>query len=125
MGDLIGQHIGQYEIRALLGEGGVAVVYRAYQPSIRREVAIKVIKPNLVKMSDFGQQDDMVYLVMELLTGGSLVDEIRRGSLSLSRISKLLDHMTSALDHAHSRGIIHRDLVGAHLRVRPLSCHPE
>ncbi len=53
MTDLIGQHLGQYEITALLGEGGMAAVYRARQASAKRDVAIKVIKPNLIDQADF------------------------------------------------------------------------
>src|SRR6516164_3782594 len=126
MSNLSGQRIGQYEIKSILGEGGMAAVYRAYQASIRRDVAIKVIKPNLstmqdfvtrfereaqtiaslshphiVKIFDFGQHEDTVYIVMELLTGGSLADEIRRGPLALDRVLKLLEQIGSALDHAH------------------------
>jgi serine/threonine-protein kinase len=135
MSNWIGQHIGQYEIKAILGEGGMAAVYRARQESIKRDVAIKIIKPNLVQMTDFvrrfereaqtiaslshahivkifdfGQHENTVYLVMELLTGGSLTDEIYKGPLSITRVSRLLDQIGSALDHAHRRGVIHRDL---------------
>jgi serine/threonine-protein kinase len=106
MADLIGQHLDKYEIIGLLGEGGMAAVYLARQTVIKRDVAIKVIKHGLVdksgfvrrfereaqtvaglshihilKVFDYGQQGDLVYLVMELLTGGSLADLIRRGSL--------------------------------------------
>src|SRR5437868_5698069 len=112
MAGLIGKRLGQYEVIGLLGEGGMAGVYRARQSSIKRDVAIKVIKPGLIQMGefvkrfereaetiaslnhphiikifDYGKQDDMVYLVMELLTGGSLAELIRREPLSLARIS--------------------------------------
>jgi serine/threonine protein kinase len=135
MADLIGQQLGQYEITALLGEGGMAVVYRARQTTVKRDVAIKVIKhglvdkgdfvrrfereaqtvaslshPFILKVFDYGQQGDSVYLVMELLTGGSLAGLIRRGPLSLDMTSRMFDQVASALDYAHRRGIIHRDL---------------
>ncbi len=136
MSNLIGQRLGQYEITALLGEGGMAAVYRAHQTSVKRDVAIKVIKTGLVqvdefvkrfdreaqmiaslshihilKVFDYGRQDDIVYLVMELLTGGSLARLIQtRGALSLQEASRLLRQMASALDYAHGRGIIHRDM---------------
>lgn len=136
MSNLIGQRLGQYEITALLGEGGMAAVYRAHQTSVKRDVAVKVIKTGLVqveefvkrfdreaqmiaslshihilKVFDYGQQDDVVYLVMELLTGGSLARLIQtKGALSLQEAARLLRQMASALDYAHGRGIIHRDM---------------
>jgi serine/threonine-protein kinase len=134
MSDLIGQRLGQYEILAVLGRGGMAVVYRARQESMKRDVAVKVIKtnlaqvgdfldrfsreaemvarlshPHILKVFDYGQQDDQVYLVMELLTGGSLAGMIKQGPLPLAIAARALDQVGSALDHAHRRGIIHRD----------------
>src|SRR5215471_12514457 len=104
MADLIGQRLGQYEIVGLLGKGGMATVYRARQLNIERDVAIKVIRSDLVdnpdfvrrfrreaetlaslnhrhilKLFDYGQHGDLAYLVMELLTGGSLADLIEQG----------------------------------------------
>jgi len=139
--NLIGQTLGQYEITALLGAGGMASVYRARQTSMERDVAIKVIKPELaeslsdakrqeflkrferearmiaslshahiLKVFDYGKRDDMVYLVMELLSGGSLANLISQGALPLGRVGDLLKQISSALDYAHRNGIIHRDL---------------
>lgn len=136
MQDLSGQRIGQYEILSLLGEGGMAAVFRARQTSVDREVAIKVIKTGLIQMDefvrrfereaktvanldhlhilkvfDYGREGDMVYLVMQLLTGGSLANKIARdGALPVETCIRLLDQMASALDYAHERGIIHRDM---------------
>lgn len=132
---LIGQKIGQYEIIALLGEGGMASVYRAKQQSINREVAVKVIKTmaedtedaitrfqreagmiadfkhtNIVKLFDYGQHGDVIYLVMELMPGGSLNHLLNHERLSLTQIARFLTQIASALDYAHRRGIIHRDL---------------
>ncbi len=135
MSSLIGQTLGQYEVVALLGKGGMATVYRATQTSIGRDVAVKVIKPDLVESSgfidrfkreastiaslshphilkvfDYGHHGEVVYLVMELLKGGSLADRIKQGPLSLPDIEQVLTQVGSALDYAHLRGIIHRDL---------------
>ncbi len=135
MADLIGQRLGQYEIVALLGKGGMATVYRARQLNIEREVAIKVIKSDqvdnpdfvrrfkreaetlaslnhrhILKLFDYGQEGDIAYLVMELLTGGSLADLIEQGKVAPNTASRLLDQIAAALDYAHRRGIIHRDL---------------
>jgi serine/threonine-protein kinase len=135
MSGLIGQHLGQYEITALLGRGGMATVYRARQASMGRDVAIKVIKPELsetpdfverfareartvaslshphiLKVFDYGQHGELVFLVMELLVGGSLADLILQGPLSLQATTRITDQIASALDYAHELGIIHRDL---------------
>ncbi len=138
MADLIGKRLGQYEIISLLGEGGMATVYRARQSlagRVQREVAIKVIESRLaqrdefvarfereaqtiislshahiLKVFDYGQQEDVIYLVMELLSGGSLAERIRRGALPLDTTVRLLDQIADALDFAHSKGIVHRDL---------------
>jgi len=135
MAGLIGQTLGNYEILSMLGEGGMATVYRARQRTMQRDVAIKVIKTNLAnteefklrfereartvaalnqphisKVFDFGEQGDMVYLVMELQSGGSLSDLIKNGPLPIEQTAKLLDQIASALDYAHRQGIVHRDL---------------
>src|SRR5262249_52026705 len=111
MPSLIGRRIGHYEITALLGKGGMATVYRARQLNIPREVAIKIIKPDLVetkeflhrfrreaetiaslshphilKLFDYGKYRDQVYLVMELLPGGSLAALIHQEVISLERV---------------------------------------
>src|SRR5258708_5493734 len=135
MVDLIGQHLGQYEITGLLGEGGMATVYRARQTSIQRDVALKVIEASMshdeeflkrfereaqliaslnhahiLKVFDYGREKDVVYLVMELLRGGSLADVLRKGALRIEVTVRGLDQIAPALDYAHRKGIIHRDL---------------
>ncbi|MHB8624958.1 MAG: WD40 repeat domain-containing serine/threonine protein kinase [Aggregatilineales bacterium] len=134
---LVGQRLGQYEVIAQLGEGGMGAVYRAHQPSMGRDVAIKVIAGHLsaqndftvrferevrlcaslshahiIKVFDFGRDPaaEMDYLVMELLTGGNLSGLIRKGPLPLEMIDRLLDQIASALDYAHRKDIVHRDL---------------
>src|SRR4051812_6615754 len=135
MADLNGQRVGQYEILAVLGRGGMATVYRARQANIAREVAIKVIKaelaeapdfvkrfereartiaslshPHILKIFDYGQFGDLVYLVTELMTGGTLGDLIHQSPLPLDKAARILDQVSGALDYAHMRGIVHRDL---------------
>ncbi len=138
---LVGQTLGQYELRALLGAGGMGAVYRGFQAGLRREVAVKVLPTvlaqdsnyiarfnreaevsaslehaHIVPVYDYGTQDGISYVVMRLLTGGSLADRLRiaeeekRALPSLTEISAMLRQLAGALDYAHNRGVIHRDL---------------
>lgn len=135
--NLSGKTIGQYSLRELYGVGGMGAVYRAYQLNLEREVAFKVVTANLltdteyskrfyreaklsaslehshiVPIYDYGQVGDITFVVMRLLTGGSLSERFNQGNVkpSLTDISDLLGQIASALDYAHSRGIIHRDM---------------
>ncbi len=131
---IIGQRLGNYKIVAKIGEGGVATVFRAEQTNIKREVALKILKtleedgdilhrlereaetigslshPHILKLFDFGQTRGLTYLVTELITGGSLADQIQKGPLSPAEASRVLQQLASALDYAHQQGVIHRDL---------------
>src|SRR5262245_41706878 len=124
MTDLIGQRIGQYDVVALLGRGGMAAVYQARQSApLQRDVAIKVVMPtavdaadfirrfereaqtiaslshpHIVKIFDYGRQGETVYLVMELLRGGSLRERLKAGPLSLPEVARCLEQIASALD---------------------------
>ncbi len=127
----------RYEVRAVLGNGGMGTVYRGWQLSVDREVAIKVIHPKLatiravakrflrearlssrlqhpaiVSTYDFGQADDgVLYIVMEFLRGRPLVEELKRGQrMSLGRTLRISTQICEALDAAHRAGIVHRDL---------------
>jgi serine/threonine-protein kinase len=136
MSELTGRTLGQYEIIEKIGHGGMANVYRAVQPSIGREVAIKVLPahflqdptflerfmrevqvitqlqhPHILTVHDFGEQDGLPYIVMAYMPGGTLADRIREAErgLPLDEVSFLVDQIAEALDFAHSEGIIHRD----------------
>jgi serine/threonine protein kinase/uncharacterized protein YraI len=139
--NLSGQTIGQYEVRDLLGAGGMGAVYRAYQTGLRRDVALKVMPPTLaqqpefierfareaqtaaalehahiVPVYDYGTVSGLSYVVMRLLTGGSLAERLTHRSKaennlpSLGETAQVLRDLGSALDYAHSRGVIHRDI---------------
>ncbi|MBZ0280505.1 MAG: protein kinase [Anaerolineae bacterium] len=125
-----------YELRESIGAGGFGNVYRAYQPVIDREVAIKFIlpqfanqpdfirrfeteaqlvarleHPHIVPLFDFWRDPDGAYLVMRLLRGGSLRDVLEEnGKFSLENAARLLDQITAALATAHRSGVVHSDL---------------
>ena len=135
-----GQLIKSYELKELIGAGGYGEVYRAYQPQVRREVAIKSIlpqyanqsefirrfeaeahmvaqleHPHIVPLYDYWREPNGAYLVMRWLRGGSLEDALKNGPWNPEAAVKLLDQITGALMLAHQRGIIHRDLKPANI----------
>ncbi|MCC7208467.1 MAG: protein kinase [Anaerolineae bacterium] len=137
---LVGKTIGRYEVLSVLGGGGMGTVYRARSPVFNREVAVKVINldlqaseqfimrfrreaeavaalehPHIITIYDFGQQDNLAYLVMAAKDGGNLGTLIRRQRLPLPEIARLVGQIASALDYAHQRNIIHRDLKPANI----------
>ncbi|HEX2405397.1 MAG TPA: protein kinase, partial [Acidimicrobiia bacterium] len=134
-GPRVGRTVRGYELRAQIGEGDFGFVYRAYQPSVGREVAIKVIRPEYVNRSDFlmrfeaeaqlvaqlehphivglldyWRDPEGAYLVMPLLQGGSLAEALRSGPWNLSAALQLLEDVGAALGYAHRQGLIHRDI---------------
>src|SRR5688572_8130584 len=129
-----------YEIREELGQGGMATVYRAYDPLFEREVALKILKQELlndlplrerfehetkiiakldhvaiVPVYDVGPDNDHLFFVMRYMAGGSLSERIQNGSLSLIDIAGILQRLAAALDYAHYKGVIHRDLKPANI----------
>jgi serine/threonine-protein kinase len=128
--------VGRYKIKSELGRGGMATVYRAFDPISNREVAIKVLPrellnnlvtrarfkrelklvaslehPAIVPVYDVGGEDDhQPYFVMRYMSGGSLSEMIKKGKFSLRDAALIVERLASALDHAHSKGIIHRDI---------------
>ncbi|MFC1959501.1 protein kinase [Chloroflexota bacterium] len=135
MANLAGQTIKGYEIREVAGAGGFGAIYKAFQPVVKREVAIKVIlpkfanqpdfirnfeaeaqivarleHPHIVPLFDYWRDPDGAYLVMRWLDGGSLTDRIIDGPLEVETVAQILDQITAALSVAHRRGVVHRDL---------------
>lgn len=132
---MIPEKIGRYQIEGEIGRGGMATVFRAYDPRFERQVAIKVLPrefmhdpefrarfnreaktiatlehPAIVPVYDYGEDDGLLYLVMRYMPGGSLADKLENGPLSIEASAEILQRLGSALDRAHSQGIIHRDL---------------
>src|SRR5512143_3628577 len=141
MSDLVKQLIKGYELEEVLGEGGFGAVYRAYQPLVKREVAIKVILPayanhpdfvrrfeteaqviaqlehlHIVPLYDVWRDPTGAYLVMRMLRGGSLLSSLKaNGAWNLDAANRLLDQIASALSLAHQNGIVHGDLKPANI----------
>ncbi|MCC6614041.1 MAG: serine/threonine protein kinase [Anaerolineae bacterium] len=132
---LIGQSLGKIQIRELLGRGGMATVYKGYQPDIDRYVAIKVLTPipemdagfverfkleartiarlqhpHILPLFDYGDDKGLLYLVTAYVSGGSLADRVLHGPMPLPTIARILREIASALDYAHRQGVIHRDI---------------
>jgi WD40 repeat protein/serine/threonine protein kinase len=135
MKDLQGQSIKGYELHETIGLGGFGAVYRAYQPNVGREVAIKVIlpqyanhpdfirrfeveaqviarleHPHIIPLYDYWRDHEGAYLVMRYVRGGNLRSALKEGSFTLEETSTLLDSVAGALAVAHRHGVIHRDI---------------
>src|SRR6267143_2456297 len=135
MKDLTGTRVGSYEIVERLGGGGMAVVYRAVQQPLGREVALKALSPelfqddgfvkrfeaeaktlakhdlpNILTIHDFELAEGMAYLTMPLIRGGTLRDILNRGPLDTLSAWRYLREIGDGLQHAHDAGIVHRDL---------------
>jgi formylglycine-generating enzyme required for sulfatase activity len=140
---------GRYNIEALLGQGGMSAVYRAYDPNLRRPVAIKLIHshlsadpefigrfeaeaaavaqlrhPNIVQVFDFNHDADVYYMVMEYLPGESLQDRLKALSAAEQRFpvtttATIIATVADAVAYAHERGTIHRDLKPANVMLMP------
>jgi tRNA A-37 threonylcarbamoyl transferase component Bud32 len=146
--DLTGKRLGNYRVIAALGHGGMAKVYKGYQPLLDRYVAIKVLAPrfatdeefrarfqreaaaiarlrhpNIVQVYDFGAKASIHYMVMEYIAGDTLKERLRTARalgerLAPHEILTVLRGVAAALDHAHAREIIHRDVKPANIMLR-------
>src|SRR5215216_6144925 len=130
------EKIGIYEVKSELGRGGMATVYKAYDPRFEREVAVKVLPSELlhadpqfrlrfereakiiaqlehssiVPVYDVGESDGQPYFVMRYMSGGSLSDRIRAGLRDIEEAGRILSAIALGLDEAHSKSIVHRDI---------------
>jgi serine/threonine-protein kinase len=142
---LEGQNLGRYRILEPLGQGGMARVYRAYHPQLDRFVAIKVMRsdlvdddeflarfqrearavanlrhPNITQVHDFDVEDDVYYMVMELLEGDTLKTRlnsyrVRGEQMPWGEIVRIVLDVLDGLAYAHSEGMIHRDIKPANI----------
>lgn len=132
---MIGQTLGNYRIIEQIGLGGMATVFKAYDPDTDRYVAIKVLPQHfshdptfkerfqreakaiarlehlhILPIYSYGEENGVAYMAMRYLHAGTLTDRIRQGPMPLPEVSRLLSQISSALDHAHSHGVLHRDI---------------
>ncbi len=141
---MIGKKIGEFVIEERLGQGAMASVYKAFEPSINRHVALKVIRldegPGLqeefrrrfareaeviaklehihiLPIYAYGINDDLAFLAMRWLRGGTLSEVLKKQRLSLDRAADIFKQIAQGLAYAHSKGIIHRDLKPSNIML--------
>jgi hypothetical protein len=147
MANLVGKTVGRYRVVARLGRGGMAEVYKAYQPGLDRYVAIKSLHshlvedadfigrfereahaigrlrhPNIVQALDFDREGDMYFMAMEFIDGPTLKDELKARKtantpFTLKEVGRIFIALCSAIDYAHARGMVHRDLKPANVMI--------
>lgn len=132
---LVGQTLGGYRVVSQIGQGGMATIYKAYQPSLDRYVALKVLPsylseqddaftkrferearsiaklrhPNILMVHDSGEHQDIRYIVMEYVDAGTFKDNLSNQP-GFAQAAPLISQVASALDYAHDQGVIHRDV---------------
>ena len=138
MSDLINTYLGQYQLIEAIGHGGMATVYKAYQPSLERFVAVKVLLSNrdpqfavrfkrearaiaalqhhnILPIYDYGEQDGLLYFVLQYVENGLTLHDQLGAPLAPAQALRLIGHVLAALEYAHARGVIHRDLKPANI----------
>jgi serine/threonine protein kinase/ABC-type sugar transport system substrate-binding protein len=140
---LIGRRIQDVVVKEPIGKGGMAHVFRGYQTSVHRDVAVKIVfldrdrednafakrfaqeaeviasleHIHILPIYAYGIEDDIAYIVMRLLRGGSVADMLDDGPLPLERTAELFDQIAHGLAYAHSKGVIHRDLKPSNMML--------
>lgn len=133
-----GQSLGKYEVSTRIGRGAMGIVYEAWDPVIARKVAIKTLSlhdqelqdaafrsrfrgkaqaagrlsdPNIVSVFDYGETDELAYIVMEYVEGASLDTRLLPGqAMPLAETAAIMEGLLAGLHHSHERGVIHRDI---------------
>ena len=142
MSELIGSELGLYQIKEVLGVGGMSTVFRAYHAALDRHVALKVLPEHMsldgelrqrfrqevrliarlehahiLPIYDYGQDRGRLYLVMRYIEAGTLEDRIAQGPMDLGEISRVMHQIAPALDHAHRHGVVHRDIKPSNVLI--------
>ncbi len=138
--------IGKYEVQGILGRGGMGAVYKGFDPAISRAVAIKTIgkssldagelqhllarfrheaqvvgrlaHPGIVQIYDYGEDDELAYIVMELVNGKSLHEHLlQHASYDLREVGEIVRALLDGLGHAHAAGVVHRDVKPSNIMI--------
>ncbi len=143
MSEYIGKQLGSYQILEQIGQGGMATIFKAYQPSMDRYVAIKILPrhftqdptfsarfnqearmlarlehPHILPVHDFGEHEGITYLAMRYIHAGTLKDLItQRGALPLHDVARIFDQVGRALGYAHNKGVVHRDIKPSNVLI--------
>ena len=140
---LVGRSLGQFRIVERIGSGGMATVFKAYQPTLDRYVAVKVLPAfhardpifvkrfvqearsvaklqhaNIVPIHEFGEQENITYIVMEYVDGGTLKDRLKQRPVTVPEAVDFVIQAAEGLGCAHGHGIVHRDVKPANMLVR-------
>ena len=140
MEDLAGRQFGPYRVVAALGQGGMASVYKAFQPAVNRYVALKVLSPyftsdpqfanrfrheaalvaqlqhpHILPVFDFGESEGYAYLAMPFIDAGTLANTLTGRPIAFDVVERVIRQVGDALDYAHSKGIVHRDIKPANV----------
>jgi serine/threonine protein kinase/DNA-binding XRE family transcriptional regulator len=138
--DLSGRAVKGFQLGEKIGSGGFGVVYRAVQPSVERDVAVKIIlpryanhpnfirrfeaeaqliarleHPHIVPLYDYWREPNAAYLIMRLLRGGSLEDQLREGPIPIKLVLQYMQQICLGLNVAHRYGVVHRDIKPANV----------
>jgi response regulator RpfG family c-di-GMP phosphodiesterase/tRNA A-37 threonylcarbamoyl transferase component Bud32 len=140
------KNIGKYEVQGILGRGGMGVVYKAFDPAIHRQVAIKTITksamdpselqyaiarfrheaqavgrlthPRIAAIFDYGEDSDIAYIVMELVNGKSLYEHLQnKAKFELAEIGEIIRQLLDGLGYAHAQGVVHRDVKPSNILI--------
>src|SRR5215471_7817900 len=141
---LVGRTLGSFEVKALIGSGGMGEVYRAWDSKLKRDVAIKVVPdeffpddervprfqreaeilaslnhPNIAAIYSVERFQDSRFLVLELVEGETLAEQLTRGPIAPAEALRIAEQIAEALEVAHEKGVIHRDLKPANIKITP------
>src|SRR3990170_6102806 len=141
---MIGKMVSHYRIIEKIGAGGMGEVYRGHDEHLGRDVAIKVLPagtladdpprkrfrkeaealsklnhPNIQTVHDFDTQEKVDFLVVEFIPGPTLADKLAAGALPEKELASLGSQIAAALEEAHERGVVHRDLKPGNIKVTP------